>query len=102
MAVPLIIGGALHLNLLSPQSLSLPDIKTGLYELCRVKSFFVRAPKLPILRALQALVEVERERFFAFLAMIAPCLAVLSGQLPKPEGARLVRAELTAEARAEP
>jgi hypothetical protein len=31
--------------------------------------------------------------------MVAPCLAALSGQLPKPEGARLVRAELTAEAR---
>jgi hypothetical protein len=31
-----------------------------------------------------------------------PCLAALSGQPPKPEGARLVRAGLTAKARAEP
>src|SRR5580693_3262022 len=34
--------------------------------------------------------------------MIATCLAALSGQPPKPVGARLGRAGLTAKARAEP
>ena len=45
---------------------------------------------------------LERERFFAFLAMIACLLDRAEWSSPEARMGRLVRAELTAEARAEP